>query len=110
MLYWLFTNRASNQVQLDRESGCLLDVFPTNQVPRPDPADRRVTCGGTCFPILLLYVYDMLNVGEDVFNTIHKLKVELSKTFDMKDLGLDKHILGTQIGFERESTPSCHSL
>ena len=36
--------------------------------------------------ILLLYVDDMLIVGQYV-NMIHKLKVELFKTFDMKDFG-----------------------
>ena len=37
------------------------------------------------FIILLLYVDDMLIIGQD-FNMINMLKVELSKTFDMKDL------------------------
>ena len=47
------------------------------------------------FIILLLYVDDMLMVN--------RIKVELSKTFDMKDLGLAKHILGLQITRDRES-------
>mgnify|MGYP006889224808 FL=1 len=38
----------------------------------------------------------MLIVGEDV-NMIHKFKVEQSKSFDMKDLGHAKHILGMKI-------------
>ena len=54
------------------------------------------------FIILLLYVDDMLIVGQDL-NMINKLKVELSKTFDMKDLGAAKHILGMQITRDRES-------
>ena len=33
---------------------------------------------------------------------IHKLKVELSKSFDMKDLGHAKHILGMKITRNRE--------
>ena len=41
--------------------------------------------------ICLLYVDDMLIVGQDV-NMIHRLKVELSKTFEMKDLGPVNHI------------------
>ena len=43
------------------------------------------------FILFLLYVDDMLIVGEDV-NMIHKFKVEQSKSFDMKDLGHAKHI------------------
>ena len=54
------------------------------------------------FIILLLYVDDMLIVGQDL-NMINRLKVELSKTFDMKDLGPSKHILGMQITRDRES-------
>ena len=38
----------------------------------------------------------MLIMGQDV-DMIHKLKKELSKTFDMKDLGIAKHILGMEI-------------
>ena len=37
------------------------------------------------FIILLLYVDDMLIVGQDA-DMIQKLKMELSKMFDMKDL------------------------
>ena len=48
------------------------------------------------FIILLLYVDDMLIVGQDV-DLIQKLKMELSKTFNMKDLGSAKHILGMEI-------------
>ena len=48
------------------------------------------------FIILLLYVDDMLIVGQDA-NLIQKLKMELSKTFIMKDLGSAKHILGMEI-------------
>ena len=38
----------------------------------------------------------MLIIGQDA-NMIRKLKRELSKTFDMKDLGTAKHILGMEI-------------
>ena len=48
------------------------------------------------FIILLLYVDDMLFVGQDA-DMIQKLKMELSKTFDMKDLGSAKRILGIEI-------------
>ena len=48
------------------------------------------------FIILLLYVDDMLIVGQDA-DMIRKLKRELSKTIDMKDLGIAKHILGMEI-------------
>ena len=44
----------------------------------------------------------MLIVGQ-YLNMINRLKVELSKTFDMKDLGPAKHILGMQITRDRES-------
>ena len=46
--------------------------------------------------ILLLYVNDMLIVGQNA-DMIQKLKIELSKTFDMKDLGSVKRILGMEI-------------
>ncbi|KAL6345710.1 hypothetical protein AAG906_017451 [Vitis piasezkii] len=48
------------------------------------------------FIILLLYVDDMLIVGRDT-GKIDKLKKELSKSFEMKDLGLANLILGTKI-------------
>ena len=40
---------------------------------------------------LLLYVNDILIVGQNT-DMIHKLKIELSKTFDMKNLGSAKRI------------------
>lgn len=48
------------------------------------------------FIILLLYVENMLIVGQDV-DMIQKLKRELSKMFDMKDLGNAKRILRMKI-------------
>ncbi|KAL6347018.1 hypothetical protein AAG906_012269 [Vitis piasezkii] len=45
------------------------------------------------FIILLLYVDDMLIVGHDT-GKIDKLKKELSKSFEMKDLGPASQILG----------------
>ena len=52
--------------------------------------------------ILLLYVDDMLIVGQDA-DMIQKLKRELSKTFDMKDLGNTKRILGMEILRDRKA-------
>ena len=52
------------------------------------------------FTILLLYVDDMLIVGQDT-SKISKLKSELSKSFAMKDLGPVKKILGIRIVRER---------
>ena len=54
------------------------------------------------FIILLLYVDDMLIVGQDA-DMIQKLKMELSKTFHMKDLGSAKHILGMDILRDRKA-------
>uniref|UniRef100_A0A3Q7H8J3 Reverse transcriptase Ty1/copia-type domain-containing protein n=1 Tax=Solanum lycopersicum TaxID=4081 RepID=A0A3Q7H8J3_SOLLC len=52
------------------------------------------------FIILLLYVDDMLIVGQDK-ELIAKLKKDLSKSFDMKDLGPAQQILGMRIVRER---------
>ena len=54
------------------------------------------------FIILLLYVDDMLIVGQDV-SIIRKLKADLSKSFDMKDLGPAKQILGMEITRDRKT-------
>ena len=48
------------------------------------------------FIIFLLYVDDMLIIGRDT-SKIDKLKKELSKSFEMKDLGPTSHILGIKI-------------
>ena len=52
------------------------------------------------FIILLLYVDDMLIVGQDM-SKISKLKSELSKSFAMKDLDPAKKILGIRIVRDR---------
>ncbi|GLU05736.1 hypothetical protein SLE2022_228170 [Rubroshorea leprosula] len=52
------------------------------------------------FVILLLYVDDMLIVGQNA-SRIKKLKQELSKSFAMKDLGPTKQILGMMINRDR---------
>ncbi|GKV04185.1 hypothetical protein SLEP1_g16379 [Rubroshorea leprosula] len=54
------------------------------------------------FIILLLYVDDMLILGQDV-EKICRLKEELSKSFDMKDLGPAKQILGMAITRDRKA-------
>ncbi|PRQ29843.1 putative RNA-directed DNA polymerase [Rosa chinensis] len=61
---------------------------------------QRFTGGN--FIILLLYVDDMLIVGKDV-SMIRKLKADLSKSFDMKDLGPAKQILGMEITRDRQA-------
>ena len=53
------------------------------------------------FVLLLLYVDDMLIAGTDVA-TIRKLKGDLSKFFDMKDLGSAQQILGMRITRDRK--------
>ena len=52
------------------------------------------------FLILLLYVDDMLIVGQDT-SKIESLKKALGKLFAMKDLGLAKQILGMHIVRDR---------
>ncbi|GAA0142710.1 transmembrane signal receptor [Lithospermum erythrorhizon] len=52
------------------------------------------------FVILLLYVDDMLIVGKNM-NTIKELKCQLSKAFEMKDLGSARYILGMEIKRDR---------
>uniref|UniRef100_A0A2N9IRB9 Integrase catalytic domain-containing protein n=1 Tax=Fagus sylvatica TaxID=28930 RepID=A0A2N9IRB9_FAGSY len=54
------------------------------------------------FIILLLYVDDMLIVGQDA-NMVGSLKKELFKSFDMKDLGPARQILGMQILRDRKA-------
>ena len=54
------------------------------------------------FIVLLLYVDDMLIVGKDV-SLINKLKSDLFKSFDMKDLGPTKQMLGMKIERDRKA-------
>ena len=54
------------------------------------------------FIILLLYVDDMLIVGQDRAQ-ISKLKEELAESFEMKDLGRAKQILGMEITRDRKN-------
>jgi hypothetical protein len=48
------------------------------------------------FIILVLYVEDMLVASKNMVE-INKLKAQLDMTFDMKDLGATKQILGIEI-------------
>ena len=57
---------------------------------------------GENFIILLLYVDDMLIVGQDRAQ-ISKLKEELAESFEMKDLGPAKQILGMEITRDRKN-------
>ena len=54
------------------------------------------------FVILLLYVDDILIVGQDA-GVIGNLKKDLFKLFDMKDLGPARQILGMQIIRDRKA-------
>lgn len=54
------------------------------------------------FIILLLYVDDMLITGQDIA-MIRRLKEELSKSFDMKNFGPTKQILGMEIFHNRKT-------
>ena len=48
------------------------------------------------FIILVLYVDDILLASKRITN-INKLKVQMARTFDMKDLGATRKILGIEI-------------
>ena len=54
------------------------------------------------FIILALYVDDML-IASKSMEEINRLKAQLSRTFDMKDLGAVKHILGMEIHRDRKN-------
>jgi hypothetical protein len=54
------------------------------------------------FIFLLLYVDDMLIAVKSIVE-VNKLKVLLSKEFDMKDLGTTKEILGMEIRRDRDA-------
>jgi hypothetical protein len=54
------------------------------------------------FIFLLLYVDDMLIAAKSIVE-VNKLKVLLSKEFDMKDLGATKKILGMEIRRDRDA-------
>lgn len=57
---------------------------------------------------LLLYVDDMLVAGQNA-NMIRRLKDEFFKSFDLKDLGPAKQILGVKIVRDRKAKKLCLS-
>ncbi|RDX84971.1 hypothetical protein CR513_33902, partial [Mucuna pruriens] len=57
---------------------------------------------GGNFVILLLYVDDIIIVGQDI-RTINELKKELNGVFEMKDLGAARHILRMEIKRDKSS-------
>ena len=59
---------------------------------------KRLDDGSSIF--LLLYVDDML-IATKSMSEVNKLKILLSRKFDMKDLGVAKKILGMEISKER---------
>ncbi|KAE8727807.1 Cytochrome P450, family 78, subfamily A, polypeptide 7 [Hibiscus syriacus] len=61
-----------------------------------DPCAYFKRFGDNDFVILLLYVYDMLVVGPNK-DHIEKLKAQLAREFEMKDLRSSNKILGMQI-------------
>ncbi|XP_060672707.1 wall-associated receptor kinase-like 10 [Ziziphus jujuba] len=81
------------------------DSFMVSQGYKRTAADQCVYIqkfSGGNFIALLLYVDDMLIVGQDAMK-ISKLKKALSKSFDMKDLGPAQQILGMQIIRDRKN-------
>ena len=54
------------------------------------------------FLFLALYVDDML-IASKSMEEINRLKAQLSRTFDMKDLGAAKHILGMEIHRDKKN-------
>ncbi|XP_048323873.2 retrovirus-related Pol polyprotein from transposon TNT 1-94 [Ziziphus jujuba] len=81
------------------------DSFMVSQGYKRTAADQCVYIqkfSGGNFIALLLYVDDMLIVGQDAMKN-SKLKKELSKSFDMKDLGPAQQILGMQIIRDRKN-------
>ena len=50
-------------------------------------------CDGSVVVFLVLYVDDILLIGNDV-GVLYSVKVWLSSQFDMKDLGEASHMLG----------------
>lgn len=54
------------------------------------------------FIILVLYVDDLF-IANKSMEEVNRLKVQLSKMFDMKDFGAAKHILGMEIHRDRKN-------
>ena len=58
-------------------------------------------CSGNMVVFLVLYVDDILLIGNDVA-TLSSVKVWLSAQFDRKDLGETNHILGIKLIRDRQ--------
>ena len=58
-------------------------------------------CDGSVVVFLVLYVNDILLIGNDV-GVLSPVKVWLSSQFDMKDLGEASHILGIKLLRDRK--------
>ena len=65
-------------------------------VQSPDEPCVYKKCSGNVVVFLILYIYDILLIGNDV-GTLSSVKVWLSAQFDMKDLGEASHILGIKL-------------
>ena len=65
-------------------------------VQSPDEPCAYKKCSGNVVVFLVLYVDDILLIGNDV-GTLSSVKVWLSGQFDMKDLGEASHILGIKL-------------
>ena len=60
-------------------------------------------CDGSMVVFLVLYVDDILLIGNDV-GVLSSVKVWLSSQFDMKDLGEASHILGIKLLRDRKQS------
>ena len=81
------------------------DSFMTSHMFRRSSFDSCVyfkETGDGSFVYLLLYVDDMLIAAKDM-REIRKVKAQLSKEFEMKDLGAAKKILGMEILRDRDT-------
>ena len=67
----------------------------------PDESCVYKRCSGNVIVFLILYVDDILIIGNDV-GTLSSVKVWPSKQFNMKDLGEANHILGIKLLRDRQ--------
>ena len=67
----------------------------------PDESYVYKKCDGSMVVFLVLYVDDILLIGNDV-GVLSSVKVWLSSQFDMKDLGEASHILGIKLLRDRK--------
>ena len=67
----------------------------------PDESCVYKKCDGSLVVFLVLYVDDILLIGNDV-GVLSSVKVWLSSQFDMKDLGKASHIFGIKLLQDRK--------